>query len=339
MNRHSGLTSFLIVGALTVSVWPANNSITINGAGATFPAPIYSKWFDSYHEMHPDIHINYQAIGSGGGIRQMIEGTVDFGASDGPMTDDQLKRINGKLLHIPTVLGAVVPTFNVSGLSELKLTGSILADIYLGKIMKWNDPVLATLNPGVKLPDQEITVIHRADGSGTSFCFTDYLSKISSEWKAKVGSNTSVEWPVGLGGKGNDGVAELVKQTSGSIGYVELVYVIQNKMPYAAVQNKAGNFIKADFDSVSEAAASIAKTIPSDFRVSITDAPSKRAYPISTFTWLLILEKNPDPKGRILKEFLNWMLDKGQATAKDLDYAPLPANVKAMVKKSVKSIQ
>jgi phosphate transport system substrate-binding protein len=255
------------------------------------------------------------------------------------MNDEQLSKVKGKLYHIPTVLGGVVPTYNIEGVKDLKFTGPILADIYLGKITKWNDAAIQGVNPGVKLPDFPITVVHRADGSGTSFCFTDYLSKASKEWESKVGKGTSVEWPVGLGGKGNDGVAGLVKQTPNSIGYVELIYAVQNNMDYGAVKNQAGKFIKADLNSVSAAAAGAAKNMPADYRVSITDAPGAKAYPISTFTWLLVFENNPSPKGKILKDFLNWMVDHGQSMTKDLSYAPLPESVKAKVKKTINSIR
>ena len=327
-----------LLAALSLSIPAAAEVLTINGAGATFPAPIYSKWFDEYHNAHPDVQINYQAIGSGGGIRQVTEGTVDFGATDGPMTDEQLSKVKGKVLHIPTVLGGVVPVFNVEGVADLKFTGALLADIFLGKVAKWNDPAVAKANPGVKLPDAAITVVHRADGSGTSYCWTDYLSKVSKDWEAKVGKNTAVSWPVGLGGKGNDGVSGLVKQTPNSIGYVELIYALQNKMTYASVQNKAGKFVKADLASVSAAAAGAAKAMPADYRVSITDAPGEKTYPISTFTWLLIMRENPAAKGKVLKDFLGWELEKGQALTKDLGYAPLPENVKGMVKKTIKTI-
>ena len=274
---------------------------TINAAGATFPAPIYQKWFEEFHKAHPDVQINYQSIGSGGGIRQFTEGTVDFGASDMPMTNEQLSAVKkAKVLHFPTVLGGVVPTYNVQGISmDLKFSGETLAGIYLGSIKKWNDAALKKDNPGVKLPNDDITVVHRSDGSGTTFVWTDYLSKVSPEWKSKVGANTSVNWPVGLGGKGNEGVAGLVKQTPGSIGYVELIYAVQNKMNFGVVKNAAGNFVKADFNSVTEAAAGAAKEMPADFRVSITNAPGKNAYPISSFTWMLIPDKIDDPQKKM----------------------------------------
>jgi phosphate transport system substrate-binding protein len=303
----------------------------INAAGATFPAPIYQKWFEEFHKLHSDIQINYQAIGSGGGIRQLTEGTVDFGASDMPMTNEQMSKITKyKVLHFPTVLGGIVPTYNVPGAANLKFSGSTLAGIYLGNIKKWTDGAIAKDNPGVKLPNEDITVVHRSDGSGTSFVFTDYLSKVSPEWKSKVGSNTSVSWPVGLGGKNNDGVAGLVKQTPYSIGYVELIYAVQNKMEFGLMKNQAGNFVKADFNTVSAAAAGAAKDMPADFRVSVTNAPGKDAYPISSFTWLLIPSKIDNAgKRQAIVGFLQWMLTSGQGYAEGLTYAPLPKPVVA----------
>ena len=321
------------------SIAGAEGVTTLNGAGATFPYPMYSKWFDKYHELHPDIQFNYQSIGSGGGIRQVTEGTVDFGASDGPMNDEQLAKVGKKVLHIPTVLGADVPVYNVEGVKDLRFSGRVLADIFLGKIAKWNDPAIAKLNPGAKLPDAAITVVHRSDGSGTTYCWVDYLSKVSKEWKEKVGVGTSVNWPVGLGGKGNEGVSGLVKQTPDSIGYVELIYAIQNNIEFGSVMNQSGKFVKADLDSVSAAAAGAAKKMPKDYRVSITNAPGPKAYPISTFTWLLIYQNNPDPKGKIIKDFLVWMVTQGQQMTKDLAYAPLPANVQAMIKQTIKTIK
>jgi len=307
----------------------AASAETINAAGATFPAPIYQKWFENFHKAHPDTQINYQSIGSGGGIRQLTEGTVDFGASDMPMTDEQLGKITKfKVLHFPTVLGGIVPTYNVPGAADLKFSGATLAGIYLGNIKKWNDPALVKDNPGAKLPNEDITVVHRSDGSGTSFVFSDYLAKVSPEWKTKVGVNASVNWPVGLGGKGNEGVAGLVKQTPNSIGYVELIYAVQNKMEFGAIKNAAGNFVKADFNTVSDAAAGAAKEMPNDFRVSINNAPGKNAYPISTFTWLLIPDKIGDAaKKKSIVDFLRWMMTTGQADAQGLSYAPLPKQV------------
>ncbi len=323
----------------------AKAQISLTGAGATFPYPMYSKWFDEYHKLHPDIEINYQSIGSGGGIRQITEGTVDFGASDGPMNDAQLKAYKEKrgteILHFPTVLGADVPTYNLPGVtSELKFTPEVLAGIFLGKITKWNDPELAKLNPDVKLPSDDIVVVHRSDGSGTTYVWVDYLSKVSEEWKSKVGVGTSVNWPVGLGGKGNEGVAGLVKQTPNSIGYVELIYAIQNNMPYGSVKNQAGQFVKADLNSVTAAAAGTAQNMPDDFRVSITNAPGEKAYPISSFTWLLIPEKFSDAtKLKVTKDFLEWMLTDGQKMTEALAYAPLPKEVVAKEQQALAKIQ
>jgi phosphate transport system substrate-binding protein len=318
----------------------ASAETNLNGAGATFPNPIYQKWFSEYHNAHKDVQINYQSIGSGGGIQQLTSGTVDFGASDGPMTDEQLSKVSGKVFHIPTVLGAVVPTYNINGVSgELKFTGDVLADIYLGNIKKWNDPRLSKANPGVKFPDEEIVVVHRSDGSGTTYIFTDYLSKVSSAWKDRVGKGTSVNWPAGLGGKGNEGVSGMVKQTEGSIGYVELIYAVSNKMSYGIVQNAAGSFIKASLESVTAAAGSM-KDMPEDFRVSITNAPGKDAYPISSFTWLLVPAEWADAgKEKAFVDFLTWMVDKGQTMTSALEYAPLPKNVAAKVKARIKEVK
>jgi phosphate transport system substrate-binding protein len=318
---------------------PAIGQTTLNGAGATFPNPMYSKWFSEYNKLHKDVQINYQSIGSGGGIRQVLNGTVDFGASDGPMTDEQLKQSKIKILHIPTVLGAVVPAYNVPGISgEIKFTPEVLAGIFLGKIQKWNDPAIAQANPGVKFPDQSIIVIYRSDGSGTTYIFTDYLSKISKDWASTVGKGTSVKWQMGMGGKGNEGVAGQIRQLQGSIGYVELIYAVENKITYGSIRNAAGNFVKASLDGVTEAAASV-KDMPADFRVSITNAPGKTAYPISSFTWLLIPEQSKDAnKGKIIVDFLNWMLTDGQKMTNQLSYAPLPANVVDKVKATVKQI-
>ena len=306
--------------------------ILINGAGATFPYPIYSKWFSEYNALHPDVRINYQSIGSGGGIRQLTNQTVFFGATDGPMTDDQLKAAPGPVLHFPTVLGAVVPVYNVPGVEgDLNFSGSVLADIYLGTVKKWNDPALLTLNPGVKLPATDITVVHRSDGSGTTFIFVDYLSKVSPAFKEKVGVATSVNWPTGVGGKGNEGVSGLVTQTPGSIGYVELIYAKQTKTAYGAVQNAAGEFIKASVEAVTAAAAEATANMPADFRVSITNAPGKTAYPIASFTWMLLFE-NPTDKAQsaAMVGFLKWALTDGQKGAVDLGYAPLPPSVIAL---------
>ncbi len=319
----------------------AASAETINAAGATFPAPIYQKWFEDFHKAHSDIQINYQSIGSGGGIRQLTEGTVDFGASDMPMTDEQLSKVTKfKVLHFPTVLGGIVPTYNVPSAASLKFSGPTLAGIYLGSIKKWNDSAIKKDNPGVNLPDEDITVVHRSDGSGTSFVFTDYLSKVSPEWKTKVGANTSVNWPVGLGGKGNEGVAGLVKQTPNSIGYVELIYAAQNKMEYGSIKNAAGNFVKADVSTVTEAAAGAAKEMPADFRVSITNAPGKNAYPIATFTWLLIPDKIDNAtKKKSVMDFLQWMMTTGQGDASALSYAPLPKSVIAKEQKQIALIK
>ena len=314
---------------------------TINAAGATFPAPIYQKWFEAYRKAHPDVQINYQSVGSGAGIQQLTQGTVDFGASDMPMTDDQISKITKfKVLHFPTVLGGVVPVYNIAGVTaELKFTGDTLAAIFLGKINKWNDAALKKDNPGVNLPNDDITVVHRSDGSGTSFVWSDYFSKVSPEWKSKVGASTSVNWPVGLGGKGNEGVAGLVKQTPSSIGYVELIYAAENKMSYGLVRNAAGTFVKADFNTVSEAAAGAAKNMPDDFRVSITNAPGKNAYPISTFTWLLIPNKLDGAKKAAVTGFLKWMLSTGQQDTQAMFYSPLPKPVVAKEEKQIGSIQ
>ncbi len=328
----------LLLAGLALAL-PVMAQTQLNGAGATFPYPMYSKWFSEYNKLHPDVQINYQSIGSGGGIRQVLNGTVDFGASDGPMTDEQLKEAKTKILHIPTVLGAVVPAYNVPGVSgDIKFTPEALAGIFLGKIQKWNDPAIAQANPGVKLPDKSIVVVHRSDGSGTTFIFTDYLSKISKEWESTVGKGTSPKWPVGLGGKGNEGVAGQIRQLEGSIGYVELIYAAENKIAFGSVKNAAGNFVKASLEGVTEAAAS-APAMPADFRVSITNAPGKTAYPISSFTWLLIPEQAQDPKkGKIIADFLNWMVTDGQKMAAQLSYAPLPANVAEKVKAAIKQI-
>jgi phosphate transport system substrate-binding protein len=319
---------------------PAFGQTTVNGAGATFPNPMYQKWFSEYHKAHPDIQFNYQSIGSGGGIRQVLAQTVDFGASDGPMTDEQLSQAKTKILHIPTVLGAVVPAYNVPGVSgELKFTPDALAGIFSGKITTWNDPAIAKANPGVNLPNQSIIVVHRSDGSGTTYIFTDYLSKVSSEWQNGPGKGTSVKWPVGLGGKGNEGVAGMIRQMQGGIGYIELIYAVQNKIDYGSVKNTSGAFVKASLDSVTAAAASATK-MPADFRVSITNAPGKDAYPISSFTWLLIPEKSKEAaKGKILADFLTWMVDDGQKMTADLTYAPLPGNVAEKVKGAIKLVQ
>jgi phosphate transport system substrate-binding protein len=342
MRRIAGIVVLgLALGGLAL----AQGAVQLTGAGATFPYPIYSKWFDEFHKKNGSVQVNYQSIGSGGGIRQVTEGTVDFGASDGPMNDEQLKAYLDKhkfpVLHFPTVLGADVPTYNIPGVSaELNFTPDALAGIFLGRISKWNDPAIASANKGVNLPASDILVVHRSDGSGTTYIWTDYLSKISGDWKDKVGKGSSVNWPVGLGGKGNEGVSGLIKQTPYSMGYVELIYAIQNKMPYGRVKNSSGDFIKADLASVSAAAAGAIKTMPDDFRVSITNAPGKTAYPISSFTWLLIPSKFSDAKKRdTLKEFVQWMLADGQNYAESLAYAKLPAEVIAKEVKALNKIQ
>ncbi len=342
MKRLAGM--LVVVLALAGVLW-ADSTLSINGAGATFPYPMYSKWFDEYHKKNVNLQINYQSIGSGGGIKQVTEGTVDFGATDGPMNDDQLKAFQEKhgfgILHFPTVLGAVVPTYNIPGVdAALNFTPEALAGIFLGKVTKWNDPVIADANKGVKLPAEDIVVVHRADGSGTSYCWTDYLSKVSYEWKTKVGKGTSVNWPVGLGGKGNEGVTGTIKNTPNSIGYVELIYAESNKIPYGNVKNSAGTFVKGSLAAVSAAAAGAAKNMPDDFRVSITDAPGKTSYPISTFTWLLIPEKFSDAAKRdALKGFLKWALADGQNYAESLSYAKLPKEVVSKELKAINKVQ
>ena len=319
---------------------PVIGQTTLNGAGATFPNPIYSKWFSEYHKLHPEVQINYQSIGSGGGIRQVVAGTVEFGASDMPMTDKQLQESKTKILNLPTVLGAVVPAYNIPGVSgEVKFTPEALAGIFLGKISKWNDKAITSANPGVNFPDKDIILVHRSDGSGTSFIWTDYLSKVSPEWKSQVGSDTSVKWPIGMGGKGNEGVSGMIRQLSGSIGYVELIYAIQNNIQYGSVRNSSGNFVKASLESVTAAAAAAPK-MPADFRVSITNSPGKDAYPISSFTWLLIPEQSKvAANGKILADFLNWMVTDGQKMTNALSYAPLPDNVAAKEKEAIKQVK
>ena len=326
---------------LSAAPVPAPDTVMLNGAGASFPYPIYAKWFSDYNKLHSDIQINYQSIGSGGGIRQLLSGTVDFGASDAPMTDQQLGEAKAKILHFPTVLGAVVPSYNIPGLSqELDFGPDVLADIYLGKITKWNDPAIAKFNKGVNLPAEDIVVVHRSDASGTSYVWTDYLSKVSKEWESKVGRNIAVNWPVGLGGKGNEGVTGLVKQTPGAIGYVELIYALQNQVPYGRVRNSAGDFVKADLASVTAAASGFAKAMPADFRVSITNAPGKTSYPICSFTYLLVPTQIADAnKRQIIKNFLNWMLRDGQNATEALSYARLPKEVVAKELKQISEIQ
>jgi len=330
--------------ALAAGAASAQN-VLINGAGATFPYPMYSKWFDEYHKKFPTLQFNYQSIGSGGGIQQVTQGTVDFGASDGPMNDMQLKEYQAKhgsaILHFPTVMGADVPAYKIAGVSQaLNFTPEALAGIFLGKITKWNDPELMKANPGVKLPANDIIVVHRSDGSGTTYVWVDYLSKVSKEWESKVGRGTSVNWPVGLGGKGNEGVSGQLEQTPNSIGYIELIYAVQNKITYGKVKNASGAFVEASLASVTAAAAGAASDMPDDFRVSITNAPGKDAYPISSFTWLLIPEKIADAtKKKAIKDFLTWMLADGQNMTEPLAYARLPKAVVVKEQKAIAKIQ
>jgi phosphate transport system substrate-binding protein len=332
--------STFFAAALVVCSAAAGFAQKINGAGATFPNPIYSKWFSEYSAQHPGVQINYQPIGSGGGIKQVTAGTVDFGASDGPMTDTQLQASKIKIIHIPTVIGAVVPIYNLPGVNtELKFAPDVLADIYLGKITNWSDARIAKDNPGVSLPNTDIIIAHRSDGSGTTYIFTDYLSKVSNDWKNNVGRNTAVAWPKGIGGKGNEGVAGLVRQMPGTIGYVELIYALQNKIQYGYVKNASGNWVKASVDGVTEAAATV-KQMPADYRVSITNAPGKDAYPIASFTWLLIPTPAPNSEnGKVIKDFLNWMLDHGQAETSALYYAPLPKTVADKVRGTIAELK
>jgi phosphate transport system substrate-binding protein len=330
-----------IAAGVLVLITAAAGAQNINGAGATFPNPIYSKWFSEYSQLHPNVHINYQSIGSGGGIRQVTEGTVDFGASDGPMSDQQLSQAKVKVMHIPTVLGAVVPVYNIPGVSkELNFSGDVIADIYLGKITKWNDPRIAKDNPGVNLPTNAILPVYRSDGSGTTYIFSDYLSKVSSGWQSGPGKGTAINWPVGIGQKGNEGVAGMVRNSPFSFGYVELIYAVQNKMSYGMVKNASGKFVKASTEGVTAAAAAAAKTMPADYRVSITNAPGADSYPISSFTWLLIPTHSTDPaKAKALADFVGWMLDHGESEAAALTYAPLPKPVQDMVRKSIANIK
>jgi phosphate transport system substrate-binding protein len=325
--------SLLILSGILATAAPLVAQ-SLTGAGATFPNPIYTKWFDAYNKK-TGVQINYQSIGSGGGIRQFTEGTVDFGASDGPMNESQIQAVNGNVLHVPTVLGAVAVTYNLPslGATQLKFDGNVLVDIFMGRITKWNDAKIAALNPGVKLPDTDLIVVHRSDGSGTTYVFTDYLNKFSREWKDKVGYATSVNWPVGLGGKGNEGVTQQVKQTEGALGYVELIYAISNKLPYAVIKNATGNFVSPSLESVTAAAAGAKLEKDTDFRVSVTNAPGEQAYPISSFTWLLVKKDNKDAaKAKLIRDFLAWMITpEAQKMAADLHYAPLPQPVVALV--------
>ena len=331
--------STFLAAALIACTASAAFSQKLNGAGATFPYPIYSKWFSEYSAQHSGVEVNYQSIGSGGGIRQVTSGTVDFGASDGPMTDEQLKSSKVKIVHIPTVLGAVVPIYNLPGENtELKFSPDVLADIYLGKISNWSDARIAKDNPGVKLPNTDIIVVHRSDGSGTTYIFTDYLSKISNDWKNSVGKSTAVPWPKGIGGKGNEAVAGMVRQMPGAIGYVELIYALQNKIAFGYIKNAAGNWVKGSIEGVTEAAASV-KQMPTDYRVSITNAPGANAYPISSFTWLLVPQPPRDSaNGKVIKDFLQWMLDHGEGEASSLYYAPLPKSVSDKVRGTISQL-
>jgi phosphate transport system substrate-binding protein len=344
MKRIAGMSVVTLALTMMAAVL-VHAALSINGAGATFPYPIYSKWFDEYQKKNPTVEINYQSIGSGGGIRQVTEGTVDFGASDGPMNDEQIKAFQEKhgfgILHFPTVLGADVPTYNIPGVTvALNFTPEALAGIFLGKITKWNDPAIVAANKGVNLPGSDIVVVHRSDGSGTTYIWTDYLSKVSEEWKSKVGKGASVNWPVGLGGKGNEGVTGQIKNAPNSIGYVELIYAVSNNIPYGNVKNSSGVFVKADLASVSAAAAAVAKTMPDDFRVSITDPPGKTAYPIASFTWLLIPERFSDAAKRdAIKAFVKWMLTDGQNYTEQLSYAKLPKEVIAKEEMALAKVQ
>ena len=330
--------SLVVIGILLLAV-STIQAQKLTGAGATFPYPIYSKWFSEYSAAHPGVEINYRSIGSGGGIRQVTAGLVDFGASDGPMTDEQLAASKVKLIHIPTVLGAVVPIFNVPGVSNIRFSGEVLSDIFLGKIESWNDPRIAKDNPGVNLPNQKIIVVHRSDGSGTSYIFTDYLSKVNTDWASGPGKGASPAWPTGVGGKGNEGVAGLVRQLPGALGYVELIYALQNHISFGEVKNPAGNWLKASIEGVTEAAASI-KKMPADYRVSITNAPGANAYPIASFTWLLIPVKAADPaKGKVLKDLLSWIVNSGESQVSALSYAPLPKAVQDKVLQTIYALQ
>jgi phosphate transport system substrate-binding protein len=331
---------FLLAALVATMGATVSGAQNLTGAGATFPNPIYSKWFSEFSKAHPGVQINYQSVGSGAGIRQVSQQTVDFGASDGPMTDQQLSDSKVKLVHIPTVLGAVVPIYNLPGVSgSLKFAPDVIADIYLGKITKWNDPRIAKDNPGVKLPDHTLLPVYRSDGSGTTYIFTDFLSKVSPEFASKIGKNTSVRWPLGIGQKGSEGVAGMVRNSPFSFGYVELIYAMQNKMEFGLVRNPAGKWVPASVASVTAAAAGAAKNMPADYRVSITNAPGPDAYPIASFTWLLIPIQSADPaKGKVLNQFLTWMLDHGEEEAASLDYAPLPKTVVAMERKTIAQI-
>ncbi len=341
MRRRIVVAALLaVVGALG-GYASSRAAMLINGAGATFPYPIYSKWFDVYAKQDPDVKFNYQSIGSGGGIRMLTNRTVDIGASDAPMSDEQLKAAPGKILHFPSVMGAVVIAYNLPGFNgTLRLDGPTIAQIFMGKITKWNDSKIAALNPGANLPATDIVVAHRSDGSGTSYIFTDYLSKVSPDWASKVGKSTAVKWPVGLGGKGNEGVTALVQQTPGAIGYIELIYALTNHIPFAELKNHDGEWVKASLDGVTAAAAGAAANMPADFRVSITDAPGKDAYPISSFTYLLVYQQQSNRQtGEQVKRFLNWAIHAGQQYAPPLNYAPLPTQVVELEGKQLDEIQ
>ncbi|HEU5125665.1 MAG TPA: phosphate ABC transporter substrate-binding protein PstS [Verrucomicrobiae bacterium] len=334
-KKLAGLAAALLAVSVTANV---SAQMLINGAGATFPYPIYSKWFNEYAKVDPSVRFNYQSIGSGGGQKQILEQTVDFGASDGPMSDENLAKAKGKILHIPTVAGADVLIFNLPGVRQLKMDGATIAEIFLGRVTKWNDRRIAEQNPGVKLPNTDIIVVHRSDGSGTTYIWVDYLSSVSQEWENKVGRGTSVKWPTGLGGKGNEGVAGQVKQLPGAVGYVELAYAKQNKLAYASVKNSAGNYVEPTIESITEALSTA--NIPEDFRFSMVNPPGEKAYPISGATWLLVYEQQKDAaRGKKLVEFLNWAITKGESMAASLDYAPLPENVQQRILERIKTIK
>jgi len=337
MKSKTTIQALLGIALLAGTAVSAAAQMLVNGAGATFPYPLYSKWFDEYAKVDSSVRFNYQSIGSGGGQKQILAQTVDFGASDGPMSDENLARAPGKILHLPTVAGAVVVTYNLPGNPALKLNGATITDLFMGKITKWNDPRLAKLNPDLKLPRGDVIVVHRSDGSGTSYIFTDYLSSVSSVWEKEVGRNTSVKWPAGLGAKGNEGVAGQVKQLEGAIGYVELAYAHQNKLPSASLENAAGNYITPSVESVIEALATA--RIPDDFRFSMVNPPGEKAYPIAGATWMLVYQQQKDAaKGKKLVEFLNWALSKGEGMAASLDYAPLPERLQKRVLERLKTI-
>lgn len=339
IDRTAALIS---LGIAFGAVGTAQSQANLNGAGATFPNPVYTRWFQAYAQK-TGVKINYQSIGSGGGVRQFTQGTIDFGATDGPMTDEQIAAVKGNVAHLPTVLGAVVLTYNLPGLgaTPLKLDAPTIADIFLGKIAKWNDPRIAALNPGIKLPNEDLIVVHRSDGSGTTYVFTDYLAKVSPDWRSRVGTSTAVNWPKGLGGRGNEGVTQQVKQLPGAIGYVELVYAMANKLPHAIIKNNAGQFVDATLESVTAAAASAALAKTTDFRVSITDPKAATAYPIASFTWLLVHVDNANPaKAKLIRDFTTWMLTpEAQGMAKALGYAPLPADVVTLVRERLKTLK